>query len=60
MGIQKSRAITVYSIIAVLLSVLIGFLVWATCFNASTMGSIGAYTTTVDAPRGEILDRNGA
>lgn len=60
MGISKGR-ITVYNVLVVLLAlVLVGVLIWSTLISGANAGSLGAYTTTVDAARGEILDRNGA
>lgn len=60
MGISRSRSI-VYNVIVVLAALaLIGVLIWSTLISGANAGTLGAYTTTVDAARGEILDRNGA
>lgn len=60
MGISKPRSI-IYNIFIVLGAlVLIFVLIWSTLISGANAGTLGAYTTTVDAPRGEILDRNGA
>ncbi len=59
MGIKKSRMTVEYVIIAVFLAVLIGFMIYNMLINESNVGNVGAYTTTVDAARGDILDRNG-
>ncbi|HPZ00518.1 MAG TPA: hypothetical protein PLS28_03520, partial [Clostridiales bacterium] len=59
MGITRGRTITVNVIIGVFLAVLLGFLFWAQLGNSDAAGSATAYNVTVDAVRGEILDRNG-
>ncbi|MBR1703810.1 MAG: hypothetical protein IJ720_00430 [Clostridia bacterium] len=60
MGISKGR-ITVYNVLVVLMALLlVGVLVWSTLISGANAGTLGAYTTSVDAARGEILDRNGA
>lgn len=60
MGISKTRSV-VYNVIVVLAALaLIGVLIWSTLISGANAGTLGAYTTTVDAARGEILDRNGA
>lgn len=60
MGISKSRSVG-YNVIVVLAALaLIGVLIWSTLISGANAGTLGAYTTTVDAARGEILDRNGA
>ncbi len=60
MGVSKTRGI-IYKVIVILGAfVLIASLVWSTLISGANTGSLGAYTTTVDAARGEILDRNGA
>lgn len=59
MEIKKSRKVAVYVIMAVFLCVLIGGVIWATLISTANVGNVSAYTTTVKAARGEILDRNG-
>lgn len=59
MGISRTRAIFVSVLIGAFCAVLIGFLVWAQLINTTAAGNVGAYTVTVDAVRGEVLDRNG-
>lgn len=59
MGIKKSRIIAEYVILAVLFVVLVVTMIYAMLINDNNVGTVGAYTSTVDAARGEILDRNG-
>lgn len=60
MGISKGRTITYHIFVVLLALVLVGSLVYSTLISGANAGSLGAYTTAVDAARGEILDRNGA
>ncbi len=59
MGVTRSRAIAVSVIIGLFCAVLVGVTFWAQIINQSTAGNVGAYTVSVEAVRGEILDRNG-
>lgn len=59
MGLRKSRVIGVYAIIIAAFLVMVGFLVYNSAISSENEGNIGAYTQTVSAARGEILDRNG-
>lgn len=60
MGISKGRS-TVYNVIVVLMALaLVGVLVWSTLISGANAGTLGAYTTSIDAARGDILDRNGS
>ncbi len=59
MGIKKSRIIAEYVILALMMAALLGTAVYAMLINDENVGSVGAFTTSVDAARGEILDRNG-
>lgn len=60
MGISKGRTAAYHVIVVVMALVLVGVLIWSTLISGANAGTLGAYTTTVDAARGEILDRNGA
>ena len=60
MGISRTRGI-IYNVIVVLAALaLIGVLIWSTLISGANAGTLGAYTTSVDAARGDILDRNGS
>lgn len=59
MGIKKSRVTAAYCIIALFVVLLVFVMIYAMVINDSNVGTVGAYTNTVDAARGEILDRNG-
>lgn len=60
MGISKARTVAVNVIIGILCLTLTGVLFWAQLGNSDAAGSATAYNVTVDAVRGEILDRNGS
>ena len=60
MGISRTRS-AIYNVIVVLAALaLIGVLVWSTLISGANAGTLGAYTRTIDAARGDILDRNGS
>ena len=60
MGISRTRS-AIYNVIVVLTALaLIGVLVWSTLISGANAGTLGAYTRTIDAARGDILDRNGS
>jgi len=59
MELSKKRKVA-FIVVSVLLMVAIAAaLVWASLISNANAGNISAYTTTVQAARGEILDRNG-
>lgn len=60
MGISRGRTIAYHVIVVLTALALVGVLIWSTLISGANAGTLGAYTTTVDAARGEILDRNGA
>lgn len=60
MGISKGRSIFYYIVVLLGTLLLIGVLIYSSLVSGKGAGSLGAFTTTVDAVRGEILDRNGA
>lgn len=59
MGISKSRGAVYYVIVILATLALVGVLIYSTLISGANAGGLGAYTQTVDAARGEILDRNG-
>ena len=59
MELSKKRVIIVNIVIGVIIAALVGLAIWAQLFNRANAGNVSAYTVTVDAVRGEILDRNG-
>ncbi|MBO4383408.1 MAG: hypothetical protein J5847_04865, partial [Clostridia bacterium] len=60
MGISKGRTAAYYVLIVLAALALIGVFIYTTLVSGAYAGTYGAYTTAVDAARGEILDRNGA
>ena len=60
MNLKKGRVAAVYAIIAVVLAAIIIYLSYITIFSQNATATTGAYTSTVKAARGEILDRNGS
>lgn len=59
MGISKGRSVAYHVLVIVTALALVGVFIYSTLISGANAGTLGAYTTTVDAARGEILDRNG-